>query len=91
MPGEAETIRWNAYGNESNNFTIEYSTNNGGNWTLIDNNVPAASRLYNWTVPATITNNGLIRISRNGTALTDQSDFSFVVLGPAGSNKYQGL
>ncbi len=34
-----------------------------------------------WTIPATITNNALVRISRNGTALTDQSNFNFSVLG----------
>ena len=39
VPGEQEYIRWNAYGNEANNFTIEYSTDNGSSWTTIDNNV----------------------------------------------------
>ena len=51
VPGETENIRWNAYGNEANNFTIEYSDNNGGSWTTIDNNVPSTSRVYSWTVP----------------------------------------
>jgi len=81
VPGETETIRWNAYGNESNNFTVEYSSNNGSSWTTLDNNVAATSRIFNWTVPSTATNNALIRISRNGTAYTDQSDFNFTVLG----------
>jgi hypothetical protein len=81
VPGETENIRWNAYGSEANNFTLEYSSNNGGNWTTIDNNVPAASRIYSWTVPATATNNALIRVSRNSSSFTDQSDFNFVVLG----------
>ncbi len=81
VPGETENIRWNAYGNNSNNFTIEYSSNNGSNWTTISNSVAASSRMYSWTVPSTITNNGLIRISRNGTGLVDQSNFNFTVLG----------
>src|SRR5438045_6384019 len=51
------------------------------NWTTIDNNVPSTSRLYSWVVPATVTNNALIRVSRNGTALTGQSNFNFSVLG----------
>src|SRR5207253_2748935 len=42
---------------------------------------PAADRSYSWTIPSTVTNNALIRISRNGTALTDQSNFNFSVLG----------
>ena len=82
VPGETENIRWSAYGNEANNFTIEYSTNNGSNWTLIDNNISAASRSFAWAVPAALsTNQALVKVSRNGTALTDQSDFNFVILG----------
>lgn len=82
VPGESEIIRWNAYGgNEANNFTIEYSTDNGSNWTTINNNVPAASRVYTWPVPATVTSEALIRISRNGTGLSDQSNYNFSVIG----------
>lgn len=82
VPGEAENIRWSANGSDANNFTIEYSLNNGSNWTTIDNNVPAASRNYAWIIPAAInTSQALIRVSRNGTALTDQSDFNFTILG----------
>jgi hypothetical protein len=81
VPGEVETIRWSAYGDEAKTFTIEYSDNNGSSWNLIDNNVPAATRLYNWTVPATATNNALIRISRNLSSYTDQSDYTFAILG----------
>jgi len=81
VPGETENIRWNAYGNEANNFTIEYSANNGSNWTVIDNNVSSTSRVYPWTVPSAVTNTALIRVSRNGTSLSDQSNFNFIVLG----------
>ncbi len=81
VPGETETLRWTAYGNESNTFTIEYSDNAGSSWNLISNSVAASARSYDWTVPSTISNNYLIRISRNATALTDQSDYVFTVLG----------
>ncbi len=81
VPGETETIRWTAYGDEANSFTVEYSTDNGGNWTTINNNVVATARSLVWTVPATITNNALIRVSRNSSAYTDQSDYNFVILG----------
>ena len=82
VPGETENIRWSAYGNESNNFTIEYSVDNGSNWILIDNNVGAASRKYAWAVPAGIVSNlALIRVTRNGTSLTDQSDYTFTISG----------
>lgn len=82
VPGESENIRWSAFGNEVNNFTIEYSTDNGSSWIIIGNNVSSASRSYAWTVPAAmITNQALVRVSRNGTALADQSDLNFIVLG----------
>jgi len=80
VPGESETIRWTAYGSEAENFTLEYSDNNGTSWNFI---ATAASnaRSYVWTVPATISNNYLVRVSRNNTSLTDISDTTFTVLG----------
>ena len=81
VPGEAETIRWTANGDENNTFTVEYSTDNGSTWTTINNNVAATARSLAWTVPATVTNTALIRVSRNSSVYTDQSDFNFVILG----------
>jgi len=81
VPGETETIRWNAYGSEANGFTIEYSANNGGNWTVIDDNVAATARLYSWVVPDIASNSALVRVSRNGSSFSDASDFVFSVLG----------
>ncbi|MCS3797222.1 S8 family serine peptidase [Niastella sp. OAS944] len=81
VPGEQEIIRWNASADNTNSFTIEYSLNNGGTWLTIDNNVAATNRNYVWTMPASIaTTTALIRVSRNSTAYTDVSDYSFVVL-----------
>jgi Subtilase family len=80
VPGESEIIRWNAYGNEANTFTIDYSVDNGANWVTVNNNVPSTTRIYTWSVPATVTNTALIRVSRNGTALSGQSNFNFSVL-----------
>ncbi len=80
VPGESEIIRWSAFGNESNNYTVEYSNDAGINW-LTKDTVPSTSRSFNWTVPPTPTNKGMIRVSRLGTALSDVSDYTFVVLG----------
>ena len=93
VPGETETIRWNAAGDDANTFTIEYSTDKGSNWSLINNSVAASARLYNWIVPKTVTNNALIRVSRNSSSFTDISDFSFTVLGQpvvSGTNVCEG-
>lgn len=81
VPGETESIRWSANGGDGNTFTVEYSDNNGSSWTVLSNNVPDTARSYNWVVSATPTNNALIRVSRNSTAFTDQSDNVFTVLG----------
>lgn len=81
VPNIEENIRWNAYGNESNTFTVEYSDNNGTSWATLSNSVPANARSYNWaTGPTTPTNQALIRVSRNGTAMSSQSTRTFVVL-----------
>lgn len=82
VPGQTENIRWTAYGDEANTFTVSYSTNNGATWTDINTNVAATARSLSWVVPATISNTYLVRVSRNGGAgYTDQSDFNFLVLG----------
>lgn len=79
VPGQTEVLRWSAYGDETNSFTIEYF--DGTTWNLVNNNVSSTARSYNWIVPATISNNYLIRVSRNSSAYTDQSDFDFRVIG----------
>ena len=79
-PGETNTITWESYGDPANNFTVEYSTNNGSSWTTINNNVSANSRQLAWVVPAIQTNQALVRVSRNGTALTSTSS-AFTILG----------
>lgn len=81
VPGETEVIRWTAYGDENNSFSVDTSNDNGATWATLNNNVPATSRSLNWTVPSTISNNALIRVSRNASVYTDQSDFPFVKLG----------
>ncbi len=79
VPGQSETIRWNAYGDTTNTFTIEYF--DGTAWNLIDNNVAAHLQYYNWVVPATVSNNYKVRVSRNGSPYSDESNFNFTVIG----------
>jgi Subtilase family/Secretion system C-terminal sorting domain len=79
VPGEPETIRWNAYGDDANTFTLEYF--DGTAWNLIDNNVAANLQHYNWVAPATVSNNYKVKVSRNGSAYSDESNFNFTVIG----------
>ena len=81
VPGETETIRWNAYDGDINTFTVEYSADNGATWTIISNNAPASSRSIAWSVPSLVSNNTKVRVSRNGSLLTDQNAINFIILG----------
>lgn len=79
VPGQLETIRWNAYGDDSNPFTLEYF--DGTAWNLVDNNVPADRQYYNWVVPSTVSDNYRFRVSRNASAYSDESNFGVTVMG----------
>ncbi len=79
VPGQPEAIRWNAYGDETNTFTVDYF--DGTAWNLIDNNVAANLQYYNWVVPSTVSNNYRVRVSRNSSPYTDISNFDFTVIG----------
>lgn len=50
------------------NVKLEYSTNNGGNWTVITPSTPAATGSYAWTVPNTPSVNCLLRVSNAANA-----------------------
>ena len=69
IPGQAEIVHWDAYG-DSGSFTIEYSTDNGANWNNIGS-APGDERNISWTVPAVNTADALVRVSR-----LSQSDVS---------------
>ncbi len=76
-----KTIRWSAYGGEPNTFTLEFSSDGGVSWNTISNSIPATSRSYIWTVPSLVTNNALIRITRNAAGYSDISDYPFSIIG----------
>ncbi|MDX1909982.1 MAG: S8 family serine peptidase, partial [Saprospiraceae bacterium] len=51
-PGEVQRIHWDAYGNDGN-FTLRYTTD-GGNTFLPITKVGGDRRMYDWTVPNTV-------------------------------------
>jgi len=77
-PGTSQVITWNSAG-VSGNQTVEYSTDNGGNWTVISSSVPAATTRLTWTIPTANTSTALVRVTSG--ALTDLSDITFKILG----------
>lgn len=82
VPFTSEAIRWDALGSNGT-FTLEYSTNNGGTWVNIANNISATQRFYNWNPPAVVTGKALVRVTRG--ASTSQSSAPFSIIGlPSG-------
>lgn len=71
----AFTIRWESQGTEK--VDISFSADSGETWQLISQNLDASTGIYLWTIPDTITNNGLIRISTPDASFQDVSDSCF--------------
>ncbi|MBL7725624.1 MAG: S8 family serine peptidase [Chitinophagaceae bacterium] len=66
-------IQWDSYGDPANTFTLEFSSDNGTNWSTLSNAIPAADRIYSWGVPNIPTDQARIRITKNSTAFTQTS------------------
>ncbi len=80
VPGESINITWNAAGHDTLDFTLEFSVDNGTAWDTISSTVPGTDRNYEWTIPDTITDQALIRITWNDTGLADQSNATFSIM-----------
>lgn len=78
--GDSIYISWDSEGNSSNDFTIQYSSDNGSNWTNISTNVPANLRQQKWFIPAITTDQARVKIIHNGTGIEDISE-AFTVVG----------
>ena len=68
--GSSLFIRFEAVG--TGNLTIEYSKDNGQNWTVMATNIPPTQSYLSWPIDPTLTENAKIRIS-DGTTTTVQS------------------
>ncbi|HAH21296.1 MAG TPA: hypothetical protein DCL49_10390, partial [Candidatus Omnitrophica bacterium] len=71
-------IKWTAAGTVTP-VKIEYSTDSGGNWTVLTNTYSGVdgANIYNWTpVPDLKSEQCLIKVSDNRTAFSDVSDTS---------------
>ncbi len=79
VPGQQEMIRWDGL-KGIGTFTIEYSTDAGSTWNLIANNVSATTQFYNWTVPATVTGEARVRVTRGSVSGMSPDNFSIIGL-----------
>ncbi|MEI7983769.1 MAG: LamG-like jellyroll fold domain-containing protein, partial [Bacteroidota bacterium] len=76
--GDIHPITWTSCGVD--NVKIEYSINNGTNWTTIINETPASVGSYSWTVPNTPSELCLVKItSTTDGTIFDQSDAVFAI------------
>ena len=80
--GKIEKIQWDAEPMNTHTFHIEWSADNGNTWTTLRNNIDANSRYINWTTPTDFTDQALVRVSKVGTSISDESDAAFGILGP---------
>jgi len=79
VAGSAHRITWNSTGMIFY-VKLEYSSNAGGDWTTIIGST-ANSGHYSWTVPAGLTDEGLVRISDVADgAVTDTSNAVFSIV-----------
>lgn len=65
--GAEYEIRWIFEG--VNNVKLEYSTNSGSDWTVIEESVTASTASYMWTIPDKVSSQCVIRISDVSDAL----------------------
>jgi len=59
--GDIDSSKWTS--SNITNAKIEFSTDNGTNWTTIVGASPASVGYYPWTIPSTTSVNCLVRIS----------------------------
>lgn len=79
--GSSLNIIWTS--TNLNNIKIEFSTNNGANWSVLTPYTSAAPGFFNWTVPNNISTQCKIRISdAEGTDAADESDRVFSIRQP---------
>ncbi len=76
QPSQPHTIRWASVGTIPN-VNLEYSIDNGQNWTSIASNVPN-SGAHVWAVPAVTTTQGLVKVTASAkSAVFDESNAGF--------------
>jgi len=91
--GTKEDIEWSKL--NVNLLKLEYSTNNGANWNIIADSIPAMAKSYKWDIPDTISTQCIVKISNSTNAgLFDNSDGNFeiskfIILTPNGGENWE--
>jgi|GEM_PF-1351574 len=78
----AHTIAWTAVGT-STSFSIDYSIDNGANWTSVASFFNSTTGTFSWVVPNVTSSNSLVRVyDSNDPTTVDVSDAVFSINGP---------
>jgi hypothetical protein len=78
VPNEVERIHWDAIGT-TDGFLLEFSNDNGANWTNIAN-LSGEKRMYEWSVPNSITAKAKLRLTRGDKTSSNEFPFSIAPL-----------
>lgn len=76
-PGEKIIIQWDAYGNVSNSFYLQYSPDGGSSWEDIKTDISSSERQFVWDVPATVTDKAQVKL-QNGSSVSTSSNFTIL-------------
>ena len=84
--GAAIPMAWDDEGTTNGTYTLEYSIDNGANWTTSETNIPATERFRFLTFPVgTATTQARVRLSKTGGASPILSGAFTVIGSPAHS------
>lgn len=83
-PGESITIRWDAPGTGST-FMLEFSEDDGANWTSINNSILSSRRYFDYTLPLITGSKMRFRITRDTMSHTGEAPFTIMTI-PQGIN-----
>lgn len=76
VPNKTTRIQWQA-APSAFGYTLEYSVDNGQNWSSIGN-AGGTTSYYDWVTPNTITGQALVRITRNSKSTQSAAGFSII-------------
>ena len=83
--GNSTNVTWTSTGSIAN-VALHYSTNAGAAWTSIVASTPNDGS-YSWTVPATATTQGRVRVSdASNSSVNDASNGNFTIEVPSGGD-----
>jgi len=80
IPGSTQMLQWDANVNNTSNFSLEFSIDDGTTWELIDADIDAGDRQYLWTAPSSTTEEGIIKVSKNSGSETSHNLIPFSIL-----------